>query len=256
MQTWTVYQTRLFRDTNPSPASHKWTDSFFFFLKWCRARSTAAGDRIKVSAWLTRKESRKKASQTHFILCFYISHLRVPTEYSEQQSLFEPASTCRAVKPVMRGNKTENHSSKLSQHSTMLIVGQNGVVVFHFFKILLSSGSQTKRTLGFVSRPHLQETSLNCSIHTGLNDGFHGETRENLMLGHKNQFLLAFDSEKWKRNVELFIWAPLLLYLSAHRKSNSQPGNESLLWFLIVLSRHCRWCTWVFWLQMWIFQLI
>lgn len=152
MQTWTVYQTRLFRDTNPSPASHKWTDSFFFFLKWCRARSTAAGDRIKVSAWLTRKESRKKASQTHFILCFYISHLRVPTEYSEQQSLFEPASTCRAVKPVMRGNKTENHSSKLSQHSTMLIVGQNGVVVFHFFKVLLSSGSQTKRTLGFVSQ--------------------------------------------------------------------------------------------------------
>lgn len=128
MQTSTVYQTRLFRDTNPSPASHKWTDSFFFFLKWCRARSTAAGDRIKVSAWLTRKESRKKASQTHFILCFYTSHLRVPTEYSEQQSLFEPASTCRAVKPVMRGNKTKNHSSKLSQHSTMLIVGQQTIL--------------------------------------------------------------------------------------------------------------------------------
>lgn len=128
MQTSTVYQTRLFRDTNPSPASHKWTDSFFFFLKWCRARSTAAGDRIKVSAWLTRKESRKKASQTHFILCFYTSHLRVPTEYSEQQSLFEPASTCRAVKPVMRGSKTKNHSSKLSQHSTMLIVGQQTIL--------------------------------------------------------------------------------------------------------------------------------
>lgn len=227
MQTSTVYQTRLFRDTNPSPASHKWTDSFFFFLKWCRARSTAAGDRIKVSAWLTRKESRKKASQTHFILCFYTSHLRVPTEYSEQQSLFEPASTCRAVKPVMRGNKT----TALNYHNIQqcLSLGNrqsySGVVVFHFFKVLLSSGSQTKRTLGFVSRPHLQETSLNCSIHTGLNDGFHGETRENLMLGHKNQFLLAFDSEKWKRNVELFIWDLLLLYLSAHRKSNSQPGN-------------------------------
>lgn len=127
---------------------------FFFFLKWCRARSTAAGDRIKVSAWLTRKESRKKASQTHFILCFYTSHLRVPTEYSEQQSLFEPASTCRAVKPVMRGNKT----TALNYHNIQqcLSLGNrqsySGVVVFHFFKVLLSSGSQTKRTLGFVSQ--------------------------------------------------------------------------------------------------------